>query len=62
MTCVHLFTDGRCRGNPGPGDWAFLLRDGDAQGRGHERVGSGAETHTTNHRMGLASDSVYVCD
>ena len=45
---VEIFTDGACRGNPGPGGWAALLRYG-----GHERVISGAESHTTNNRMEL---------
>ena len=58
MTCVQRFTAGRGRGNPGPGDWAFLLRDVDAQGHGRERVGSGAVPHTTKTHMGLASESV----
>jgi ribonuclease HI len=53
MKTVHLFTDGSCRGNPGPGGWAFLLRDVDTQGRRHERVESGAVPHTTNNRMKL---------
>ena len=43
-----VFTDGACRGNPGPGGWAALIRDGD-----DERVLSGAEAHTTNNRMEL---------
>lgn len=45
---VHIFTDGACRGNPGPGGWAALLRWGDA-----ERQLSGAVAHTTNNRMEL---------
>lgn len=47
---VQLFTDGACRGNPGPGGWAFILRDG-ASGREKERAGG--EPHTTNNRMEL---------
>ena len=62
MTCVHLFTNGRCRGHPGLGGWAFLLRDVDAQGRGHERVESGAVPHTPNNRMELESDTASVVD
>ena len=42
-----LFTDGACLGNPGPGGWAYILRDGD----GNETVGSGGESDTTNQRM-----------
>jgi len=45
---VEIFTDGACRGNPGPGGWAALLRHG-----GRERVVSGAEPDTTNNRMEL---------
>jgi ribonuclease HI len=45
---VEVFTDGACRGNPGPGGWAALLRY-----RGHERVLSGGERLTTNNRMEL---------
>jgi ribonuclease HI len=45
---VEVFTDGACRGNPGPGGWGVLLRRGD-----HEKELSGAEPHTTNNRMEL---------
>jgi len=45
---VHLFTDGACRGNPGPGGWGVLLRYGDREKRLY-----GAEEHTTNNRMEL---------
>jgi ribonuclease HI len=45
---VEIFTDGACRGNPGPGGWAALLRYD-----GHDRVISGAEAATTNNRMEL---------
>lgn len=45
---VQIFTDGACRGNPGPGGWAALLRYGDA-----EKSIQGAEAHTTNNRMEL---------
>ncbi len=43
---VEIFTDGACRGNPGPGGWGAILR---YQGRVKEL--SGAEAHTTNNRM-----------
>ena len=43
---LEIFTDGACRGNPGPGGWAALIRDGSA-----EKVLSGAEPATTNNRM-----------
>ncbi len=45
---VEVFTDGACRGNPGPGGWAALLRYG-----GHEKLISGGEPVTTNNRMEL---------
>ena len=48
LPSVEIFTDGACRGNPGPGGWAALLRTG-----GKERELSGGETHTTNNRMEL---------
>jgi ribonuclease HI len=43
-----MFTDGACRGNPGPGGWAALLRTGNK-----EREISGGEPLTTNNRMEL---------
>jgi ribonuclease HI len=70
-----MFTDGACRGNPGPGGWAALLRMGDK-----EREIAGGEPLTTNNRMELMAaieglkalkrpcrvdihtDSVYVRD
>ena len=45
---VQVFTDGACRGNPGPGGWGALLRCGD-----HEKHLLGGEAHTTNNRMEL---------
>ena len=47
---VEIFTDGACRGNPGPGGWAALLRTADK-----EREISGGEPLTTNNRMELAA-------
>ncbi len=47
---VEIFTDGACRGNPGPGGWAALLLQG-----GNSRVVSGAEPETTNNRMELTA-------
>ncbi|MEM8766541.1 MAG: ribonuclease HI [Pseudomonadota bacterium] len=47
-TLVEIYTDGACRGNPGPGGWAALLRYGDA-----EKLIKGAEPETTNNRMEL---------
>jgi ribonuclease HI len=48
MSEVELYTDGACRGNPGPGGWAALLIAG-----GKRREVSGAEALTTNNRMEL---------
>lgn len=45
---VEIFTDGACRGNPGPGGWAALLRYDE-----HDKIISGAESATTNNRMEL---------
>ena len=45
---VEIFTDGACRGNPGPGGWGALLRF-----RDQEKRLSGAEAQTTNNRMEL---------
>ena len=45
---VNIFTDGACRGNPGPGGWGALLRYGE-----HEKELYGAERETTNNRMEL---------
>ncbi len=49
---VHLFTDGGCSGNPGPGGWAYLLQH-PATGKQIER--SGGERATTNNRMELTA-------
>jgi len=48
MTEVEIYTDGACRGNPGPGGWAALLVAGKER-----REVSGAEPLTTNNRMEL---------
>jgi ribonuclease HI len=45
---VEIFTDGACRGNPGPGGWAALLRKGTT-----EKMVSGAEEISTNNQMEL---------
>ena len=45
---VEIFTDGACKGNPGPGGWGALLRYGR-----HERQLCGGEVMTTNNRMEL---------
>ena len=52
LPSVHLFTDGACSGNPGPGGWAFILRH-PASGKELER--SGGEAATTNNRMELTA-------
>jgi len=75
MKKVDVFTDGACKGNPGPGGWGVLLRMGQ-----HEKEMSGGEPDTTNNRMEmmavikalnaltepcevtLHSDSKYVID
>ena len=48
MKVVELFTDGACRGNPGPGGWGALLRY-----QGHEKMLHGGDPETTNNRMEL---------
>jgi ribonuclease HI len=75
MKRVSIYTDGACRGNPGPGGWGALLRFGEL-----ERELYGGEPDTTNNRMelraaiealsalkqacvvDLTTDSVYVRD
>jgi ribonuclease HI len=49
---VHLFTDGACSGNPGPGGWAFILRHPKT---GKEIERAGGEHETTNNRMELTA-------
>ena len=46
MNRVEIFTDGACKGNPGPGGWGALLRMGE-----NEKELSGGEANTTNNRM-----------
>ncbi len=50
MTTVELWTDGACRGNPGPGGWAALLIF-----KGKEKHLQGTEPLTTNNRMELTA-------
>lgn len=50
MKAVTIYTDGACRGNPGPGGWGAVLHY-----NGHERQLSGGETMTTNNRMELTA-------
>jgi len=74
MSSIEIYTDGACRGNPGPGGWGALLIAGDTI-----KELSGAEAQTTNNRMELMgaimalgalkrgvsarlhTDSKYVC-
>ena len=50
MKTVEVFTDGACRGNPGPGGWGVILRY-----EGRERELHGGELETTNNRMELTA-------
>ena len=75
MKEVEIFTDGACKGNPGPGGWGSILRY-----KGTEKEISGGEANTTNNKMELTaviealrllkepckvtiySDSQYACN
>ncbi|MEH6466987.1 MAG: ribonuclease HI [Porticoccus sp.] len=50
MKELEIFTDGACRGNPGPGGWGALLRYA-----GKEKTLYGGEAETTNNRMELTA-------
>ena len=50
MKHIDMFTDGACKGNPGPGGWCAILRY-----NGVEKVISGGEKDTTNNRMELSA-------
>jgi ribonuclease HI len=50
VSTVEIYTDGACRGNPGPGGWAALLSVD-----GREKEIAGAEALTTNNRMELTA-------
>lgn len=50
MTEVEIFTDGACRGNPGPGGWGVVLRAG-----AYEKELHGGEAATTNNRMEMTA-------
>lgn len=50
MSTVEIYTDGACRGNPGPGGWAAFLSV-----EGREKEIAGAEALTTNNRMELTA-------
>lgn len=47
---VEIFTDGACKGNPGPGGWGAILRMGK-----HEKELSGSDPATTNNRMEMTA-------
>ncbi len=49
-TQVEIYTDGACRGNPGPGGWGVLLKAG-----AREKTLFGGEAETTNNRMELTA-------
>ena len=50
MKQIEIFTDGACKGNPGPGGWGAVLRAG-----GHEKELSGHAPATTNNRMEMTA-------
>lgn len=50
MSLVTIYTDGACKGNPGPGGWGAWLRAGT-----HEKELWGGEANTTNNRMELTA-------
>ncbi len=52
---VEIFTDGACRGNPGPGGWGALLRY-----KGKDKTLHGGEKQTTNNRMELMAAIVAI--
>jgi ribonuclease HI len=47
---VVIYTDGACKGNPGPGGWGVVLRSGN-----HEKNLHGGAKHTTNNRMEMSA-------
>lgn len=72
---VTIYSDGACKGNPGPGGWGYIIMSGK-----HQKEGSGGELKTTNNRMemtgalralealsepckvSLYTDSQYLCN
>jgi ribonuclease HI len=50
LAAIEIFTDGACKGNPGPGGWGAIIRSGS-----REKELSGGETLTTNNRMELTA-------
>ena len=57
LPLVEIFTDGACKGNPGPGGWGAILRSSD----GRERELSGGETPTMTMSCVSISLLVTVC-
>ena len=49
---VLLYSDGACRGNPGPGGWAYILKH---PASGHEKEAAGGAPLTTNNQMELSA-------
>ena len=47
---IEIYTDGSCRGNPGPGGWGVLLKNTNT---GEEKILRGGELKTTNNKMEL---------
>ena len=54
---VEIYTDGACRGNPGPGGWGVSLRY-----NGNQKDMYGSEPETTNNRMELTACLLYTSD
>ena len=52
---VVIYSDGACKGNPGPGGWGAVLRFKSADGQVHEKDLFGGEAVTTNNRMELTA-------
>jgi ribonuclease HI len=52
LPLVHLFTDGACSQNPGPGGWGYILRH---LASGQEKEASGGDAETTNNQMELTA-------
>ena len=57
LPAVEIFTDGACKGNPGPGGWGVVIRAGP-----HEKELSGGEALTRPCKVALYTDSIYVRD
>ncbi len=50
MESIIIYTDGGCRGNPGPGGWAYVIKTNE-----FKRTLSGGDTYTTNNKMELTA-------